>query len=139
MRASIEAFAQREGIRAGFVLTCVGNLSGAELRMADERIMRSYVGTFEIVSLVGTFEPGNAHLHIALSDPSGAVFGGHLRLGSIVGITAELILGELADLVFARSLDPDTGFVELLVESAVEANGAETKPGWRVPAGVLLD
>lgn len=139
LRAAIEEYAGRLGIRAGVVLSCVGNLERAELRMADERIKRSYQGTFEIVSLVGTFEPGNAHLHIALSDPSGFVFGGHLRLGSIVGITAELVLGELADLAFVRSLDLATSFVELVVHDTA---GQETLTGdnGRIPLqGIILD
>ena len=77
-------------------------------------------GPFEIVSLTGTLACGGdedscvKHLHISLSDAQGRVVGGHLvRLE--VETTAEIVLGELEDLVFTREHDPATGFGELTV------------------------
>ena len=84
--------------------------------MADEKIVKTYEGTFEIVSLTGTVEAGNSHLHISISDAEGKVFGGHLKMGSIIGITAEVVIGELDGLNFKRVLDENTGFEELVVE-----------------------
>lgn len=115
LRAGVDAFVLAHEIRAGAILTCVGNLRTAVLRMADERITRTYEGTFEIVSLVGTLEMGNSHLHAAISDAEGAVYGGHLKVGSIVGITAEVVIVELEDIVFEREFDATTGFEELVV------------------------
>jgi predicted DNA-binding protein with PD1-like motif len=83
--------------------------------MADAKIVKEYDGSFEIVSLVGTMESGNSHLHISLSDKEGDVFGGHLKQGSIVGVTAEIVIGELENLEFTRTLDADTGYDELVV------------------------
>jgi predicted DNA-binding protein with PD1-like motif len=115
LRGEIDTFVKEKGIKAGVVLACVGNLSKAVIRMADETIVKMYEGTFEVVSLVGTVESGNSHLHISISDKVGHVFGGHLKMGSIVGITAEIVLGELGDTSFSRELDKETGFEELVV------------------------
>lgn len=120
LREEIDAFVHQHGLRAGVVLTCVGNLEKAVIRMADERITKEYTGTYEIVSLVGTLERGNSHLHIAISDATGAVVGGHLKKGSLVGITAEVVLGALEGVAFLRERDEQTGFDELVVQEAAE-------------------
>jgi uncharacterized protein len=115
LREEIDDFVKENKIKAGCILTCVGNLKKPVLRMADETITKTYEGTFEIVSLTGTVETGNSHLHIAISDKDGNVFGGHLKMGSVVGITAEVVIGELPGLAFIREFDLETGFKELVV------------------------
>lgn len=116
LRLEIDRFVAARGIRAGVVLACVGNLRSAVLRMADEHIVKTYTGTCEIVSLTGTVEAGNSHLHCAISDANGVVVGGHLKAGCIVGITAEVVIGELDGLSFHRVFDAETGFEELVVD-----------------------
>ncbi|HEX9600168.1 MAG TPA: PPC domain-containing DNA-binding protein [Mariniflexile sp.] len=116
LREEIDKFVEEKNIKAGIVLTCVGNLSKAVLRMADASIVKNYEGTFEIVSLVGTAEKGNSHLHISISDKDGHAFGGHLKNGSIIGITAEVVIGELDGLSFKREFDKNTGYDELIIE-----------------------
>jgi len=118
LRGEIDKFVREKNIKAGVILTCVGNLQKAVLRMADAKEIKTYEddGSFEIVSLVGTVEAGNSHLHISISDKEGNVFGGHLKEGSIVGVTAEIVVGELEGLSFHRELDEDTGYDELVVE-----------------------
>lgn len=81
--------------------------------MAGARDVKMWEGEFEIISLTGTLSPSGPHLHISISDPSGAVFGGHLQDGSIIRTTAEIVAGELEDWEFTRELDPRTGFKEL--------------------------
>lgn len=117
LRVEIDKFVEKKAIKAGAILTCVGNLSKAVLRMADASIIKTYDGTFEITSLVGTVEKGNSHLHITISDKDGNAFGGHLKNDSIVGITAEVVIGELEGLVFKREFDKSTGYDELVIES----------------------
>ncbi len=117
LRQEIDSFIKSKHIRAGILLTCVGNLRKAVIRMADERSTKIYEGTFEIVSLVGTMEVGNSHLHISISDKNGKVFGGHLRPGSLVGITAEIAIGEIEDTIFQRESDPVTKFEELVIKN----------------------
>ena len=47
--------------------------------MANADLTKTYEGHFEIVSLVGTIDPdGQHHMHIAISDADGAVYGGHV-------------------------------------------------------------
>ncbi len=116
LRKEIELFATNKEITAGLILTCVGNLEKVTIRMSDGKTIKDFTGSFEIVSLVGTLEKNNSHLHISFSDLEGKVFGGHLKIGSIVGTTAEIVMGELEDSTFSRKLDPQTGYDELFVE-----------------------
>jgi predicted DNA-binding protein with PD1-like motif len=69
----------------------------------------------EIVSLTGTLGPDGLHVHISLAGADGACIGGHLVEGCIVNTTAELVIGELADVAFRRLADPATGYAELVV------------------------
>jgi uncharacterized protein len=111
----LEAFAVENQIKAGLVLTCVGSLTQAALRLADASSSTKFRGPFEIVSLVGTFSLDGAHLHLSISDSQGALYGGHLEEGSLIYTTAEIVLGELENKVFRRVLDPETGYDELVI------------------------
>ncbi len=104
---------------AGFVLTCVGSLRLAALRLADQPDATLYEGKFEIVSLVGTLCPDGPHLHISISDGQGVTIGGHLQDGSQVYTTAEIVIGELEDSRFTREADPLSGYDELVVRARV--------------------
>jgi predicted DNA-binding protein with PD1-like motif len=115
LRKEIDNFVKDKNIQAGVILTCVGNLEKVIIRMADENVVKTFVGTFEIVSLVGTVECGNSHIHISISDKNGHVFGGHLKMGSRVGVTSEIVIGELEGTIFKREIDNETGFEELVV------------------------
>ncbi len=119
LRQEIDNFVASKHIKAGIILTCVGNLQKAVIRMADASITKTYDDTFEITSLVGTVESGNSHLHITLTDKEGHAFGGHLKMGSVVGITAEVVLLELDKMTFKRELDKRTGYEELVVQEEV--------------------
>ena len=117
LREGIESFIKEKGIKAGVVITCVGNLKKAVLRMAGAKTVKTYEeDVFEIVSLVGTVGKGGSHLHCAISDKDGSVFGGHLKEESLVGFTAEVAIGEFEGMTFKRELDDDTGFEELVIE-----------------------
>jgi len=115
LRAGLEAHARRRAWPAACILTCVGSLVRARLRLAGAQAESSLEGPFEIVSLVGTLSPDGPHLHVALADARGANVGGHVLAGCVVHTTAELVVGVLEDLAFARALDPRTGWKELLV------------------------
>jgi len=115
LKQSLVAFSREHNLRAGFILTCVGSLSRAGLRLAARPETTIYEDTFEIVSLTGTLCPDGVHLHISISDGGGVTLGGHLQDGNIVRTTAELVIGELEGLSFSRPLDPQTGYDELVV------------------------
>lgn len=119
LKLEIERFTRSKGIKAGFIITCVGSLNKLTIRMAgaspDKQDIRTFKDDFEIVSLVGTVAENGFHLHIAVSDKEGAVFGGHLKEGSIVNTTAEIVIGEDETAVYKRETDSDTGFTELVI------------------------
>jgi len=118
LRAELEAASARLGLAAGCIVTCVGSLAPARLRLAGADTVLELVGPLEIVSLVGTLSPDGPHLHVAVADARGSVHGGHLLAGSRVHTTAELVLGELTGLRFRRAHDPATGWRELGVAPA---------------------
>jgi uncharacterized protein len=113
LKQSLDAFAAENDILAGIVFTCVGSLRQAFLRLANQPHATRYDSAFEIVSLVGTLGPDGSHLHISISDPAGQTFGGHLMEGSLIYTTAEIVLGDLDELVFRRPVDPQTTYDEL--------------------------
>lgn len=116
LREEIDKYVRENNIRGGIILTCVGNLTKAILRMANAKVIKTWEGSFEIISLVGTVEVGNSHIHVCLSDEAGNTFGGHLKDGSIVGVTAEVAIGEIEDLEFSREFDKESGYNELVVK-----------------------
>ena len=115
-KEEIDKYVQEKNIRAGIILTCVGNLTKAVVRMANAKVIKTWEGSFEIISLVGTVEAGNSHIHICISDEEGKTFGGHLKDGSVVGVTAEVAIGEIEDLEFSREFDEKSGYKELIVK-----------------------
>ncbi len=60
--------------------------------MRTSQTLRLY-GKFEIVSLTGTLAESGSHLHAAISDNIGNIIGGHLKKGSIIYTTAEIVIG----------------------------------------------
>lgn len=119
LKDSLWEFTQANHIQAGFILTTVGSLSQATLRMAGQSNTQIFQGKFEIVSLVGTLSTDGVHLHIAISDSEGRVIGGHLTSGSVIRTTAEVVIGESRKHRFSRTLDEQTGYQELLIEEFI--------------------
>jgi uncharacterized protein len=119
LKQSIEAMVAERSICAGFVLTCVGSLQQAVVRMSgakpDAQDVRTYTGSYEVVSLVGTVSTSGCHLHMSFSDNEGVVLGGHLKEGTIIHTTAEVVVGIEDKTEYRRELDDDTGFAELVV------------------------
>lgn len=113
LRKELDAFAQVQHLQAGFVVTCVGSLRKAVLRPANQSEPLIRTEKFEIVSLVGTLSPDGPHLHIALSDSTGAMIGGHLLEGCEIYTTAEIVVGNARGFRFRRIKDPATGYPEL--------------------------
>ncbi|CAN9507339.1 unnamed protein product [Ophioblennius macclurei] len=120
----LQTFVDQRRLQAPFVITCVGSLTKATLRLAnatatDTNQVMHLSGRFEIVSLVGTLN-GDAHLHISLSDGEGRTLGGHVLGGLEVFTTAEVVVGEALGLRFSREMDQRTGFPELVVQTRVQ-------------------
>ena len=109
----LKRFARERGLAAGFVASCAGSARRACIRFANQPSGDTREGHFEIVSLSGTLSAEGAHLHVALSDSTGATFGGHLLSGTILYTTAEIVLGEPEGVEFAREPDSTYGYREL--------------------------
>jgi len=97
------------------IVSAVGSLSQAHLRLANAKATVELMGPFEIVALSGTLSLDGVHLHIALADQEGRVIGGHLMDHCIIHTTAEIVFMFLSEHKFSRELDLRTGFKELKV------------------------
>lgn len=120
LRGELERLTEQHGLRAGCILSGVGSLTRARLRMAgalgDVETFATFDEPVEIVSLAGTLGLGGLHVHISLARRDGSCVGGHLVHGCIVNTTTELVIGELAEVEFRRPPDPATGYNELSVQ-----------------------
>ncbi|PWA28263.1 hypothetical protein CCH79_00019696 [Gambusia affinis] len=145
---SLQALVEERRLRAPFIITCVGSVTRATLRLANAtatntnefspavQVLTRFCsqvlqlsGRYEIVSLVGTLN-SDAHLHISLADAQGATVGGHVLGGLEVFTTAEVVVGDAVDLRFSREPDPRTGFPELVVLTRSEPEeGSGPGPG----------
>ncbi|KAL3873438.1 hypothetical protein ACJMK2_036556 [Sinanodonta woodiana] len=114
LKTSLLKFVRERGLAAPFVVTCVGSVTNATLRMANSNTIKTLKGHFEIVSLVGTLA-GEGHLHASLSDGNGTVVGGHVFGDFLVYTTAEVVIGNCPNVQFSREIDEDTGYDELVV------------------------
>lgn len=120
LRQQIELFVKAKHIRAGFIITTVGSLRQAAIRLADQPSATSFDGKFEIVSLVGTLGQDGVHLHLAISDNTGKTIGGHLVEGCLIYTTAEIVIGDAQGLVFTREKDSETTYQELKIRSRTQ-------------------
>ena len=81
LKLELEKIVKEKNIAAGWVATCVGSLTNYNIRFANQPNGATGIGHFEIVSLVGTLSTNGSHIHISVSDSSGATIGGHLQIG----------------------------------------------------------
>ncbi|HEA84467.1 MAG TPA: DNA-binding protein [Candidatus Wildermuthbacteria bacterium] len=120
LKEEIEKAARDQGVKAGVLLSIVGGLENAVLRMSGSepgnQAVKKWQGPFEIVSGTGTISEEGCHIHLALSDKEGNVIGGHLKNDCVVKYTAEIVLGVFEDIIYKRVLDENTGFEELETE-----------------------
>jgi uncharacterized protein len=113
---SVDEYVRQHSIEAGCVLSSVGSLTHATLRLANREYYNEYEGHFEIVSMTGTVSIHGSHLHVAISDGDGVTIGGHLVSGCKIYTTAEIVLAEFEDVVYKREMfENDSGYEELAV------------------------
>lgn len=124
LNKELDDFVKKHDLKAAFIMTCVGSLTKAIIRMAydknfdvESNRVKTYEQHMEIVSLVGTLSSvGGHHLHISLSDKDGNLVGGHVFGELNVFTTAEVVIGECVNLIFDREDDAESGFKELEVK-----------------------
>ncbi|MFN8413936.1 MAG: PPC domain-containing DNA-binding protein [Anaerolineales bacterium] len=113
---SIEKTVKENHIQAGCVLSSVGSLTHATLRLANRGFYNEYEGHFEIVSMTGTVSIHGSHIHVAISDGDGVTIGGHLVSGCKIYTTAEIVLAVYENEIYKRELlENDSGYEELVV------------------------
>lgn len=113
LKKSIEEICISNAFDTAVVLSSVGSLKKAHIRLAKAVNELEVEDDYEIVSLNGTISKGQAHLHISLADEIGNCFGGHLKEGCIINTTCELVLGILDDYQSERIYDDITGYKEI--------------------------
>ena len=111
----IAGFVAANQIEAGCVLSSVGSLTHATLRLANRGTYNEYEGHFEIVSLNGTVSIHGSHLHIAVSDGDGQTIGGHLVEGCKIYTTAEMVIAAFPEQIYRREPCEQSGYDELVV------------------------
>ena len=120
LRAALEAAVLAQNCRAAFVLSCIGSLSTAGIRLAGAAQPTRLTESMEVLTLSGTVAVADdgktsSHMHIAISTATGQVLGGHVAPGCTVLTTAEVLLALLPDWQFTREPDAGTGYDELVV------------------------
>ena len=120
---ALEAVLAREGCVAAFVLSGIGSLTQANVRLAGAAESEPVLGDMEILTLAGTLGAQGSHLHATLARSNGTVFGGHVAYGCIVRTTAEVLVALLPEWEFRLEPDPLTGYDELVVRRAAGRSG----------------
>ncbi|TVQ11877.1 MAG: DNA-binding protein [Leptolyngbya sp. DLM2.Bin27] len=115
LKLELQAFAQAQALEAGIILTALGSFTQASLRFAAAADATVIEGPLELISLSGTLSRHSMHLHGAIADAQGRVYGGHIMPGCMVRTTAEIAIAALPHLRFDRQIDPQTGYLELVV------------------------
>lgn len=117
LKIEIDRLLVQQEIEAACILTCVGSLTTAVLRFANQETSARLDGHFEIVSLTGVLSKYGSHYHIAIADERGTTCGAHLMDGCKIYTTAEIVIGIMPEYSFLRTFDPETGYPELEVVS----------------------
>ena len=115
LKKSLEDLVDLRELKSGIIVCMVGSLNDAVLRMSNGN-NKKFSGLFEIVSAVGTISINGIHVHIAISDSDGIVYGGHLLKGCKIHTTAEIAIIE-SEMSFERIFDPKTGYKELVIKN----------------------
>lgn len=123
LKESIIAYAIAHHIEASVVISSVGCVFVARLRDASGVNIQDIPQHMEIVSLTGTVSIHRTHLHAAFAKEDLSTIGGHLMPGCIINTTAEIVLLELTDTVFAPMFDGETGYEELNITNQGHADG----------------
>ena len=117
IKKGILEYCQENGIKAGAIVTVVGSLQQAFIRMADSVTIEEYHEDTEIVSFTGTISENGGHFHISIADENGKVFGGHVMEGCLVRTTAEIVLADLSKhWKMIREYDENTVYNELVAQ-----------------------
>ncbi len=116
LKLEIIKYCKDNNINAGVIVSGVGSLSHLHIRLAEAKDYIDREESYEIVSITGTVSKEDVHIHISVSDNKGNTIGGHLKNGTIIDTTCELVIYELNDYAFTREFDQETGYDELAIK-----------------------
>lgn len=116
LKREIVNYCKDNNINAGVILSAVGSISHLHIRLAEAKEYIDRDEFYEIVSITGTVSKEDVHIHISVSDNTGATIGGHLKDGTIIDTTCELVIYELTDYAFTREFDEVTGYDEIAIK-----------------------
>ncbi|HAB66866.1 MAG TPA: DUF296 domain-containing protein [Firmicutes bacterium] len=116
LKKEILLYCKNNKIEAGVILCAVGCIKHLHIRLAEAKEYIDREECYEIVSITGTLSKDDCHIHISVSDNKGNTIGGHLKDGTIVDTTCEVVIYELDDYIFNRELDNNTGYEEIVME-----------------------
>ncbi len=116
IKKEIINYCRKENIEAGVIICAVGCIRHLHIRLAEAKDYIDNEGFYEIVSITGTVSKDDVHIHISVSDNTGKTIGGHLKDGTIVDTTCEVVIYELKDYIFSREPDSTTGYDELVIK-----------------------
>ncbi len=116
LKKEIENLCYENNITSAVVVSSVGCVYKATIRLADGKTIKEYNDNYEILSVNGTISRDGSHLHISFSDINGDTFGGHLCYNTFVNTTCELVLVGVDEYSFTREHDEKTGYDELVIK-----------------------
>lgn len=116
IKKEIIAYCQKKNIEAGVIISAVGCIKHLHIRLAEAKDYIDKEENYEIVSITGTVSKDDVHIHMSVSDNTGKTIGGHLKYGTIVDTTCEVVIYELKDYIFTREPDSITGYDELSIK-----------------------
>ena len=94
LKQELQRLVAEHAFRAACIVSCIGSLSSAGIRLAGADSTSEFEGPLEIISLAGTLAPDGVHAHICVAASDGRCIGGHLGDGCIINTTAELVIGD---------------------------------------------
>ena len=113
LKQGLESWIAHEGEGSAWIVSGIGSLTVAQLRLAGRREASVLDRDLEILTLQGSLCRSGSHIHITVADANGAVLGGHLCEGSLVRTTAEVLVARLTQWQLQRAVDPTSGYREL--------------------------
>jgi predicted DNA-binding protein with PD1-like motif len=115
LKRELQSFCEKNQIQAGCIVSGIGSLKKAKLRLANSSKFFESDSFFEIVSLSGSLSVNGCHIHISISDKDGQLRGGHLVEDNTIYTTAEIVVLKLDGQTYEREFDSITGFKELKI------------------------
>lgn len=114
LHSALKCIAAEHRLKAGVIISAVGSLTEASLRLAGASDSIQLKGPLEIVSITGTISEDGMHVHLSASDSTGKTTGGHMTAGCKVFTTVELVILDLSDeWIFERKVDVQSTYLEL--------------------------